>query len=209
MEKVALKVPGLVLSAGTNYSIFAIGLSQDDTLDIAIMIDATPTSSTNDTTKTAQVRLMHLSPDAAGLDVRIDGKLVWEDVEFPLSAGDLHLNQGEHRIQITSAGATTPILVDEKITFEARKAYTLAVTGLFGADDLQLIVLMDDRTSNPNMAKVRFVHASPDTYTVDVMLSNQDILFPNIAFRHTGDYLEVAPGTYELVLRTAKTKGTP
>ncbi len=112
---------------------------------------------------------------------------------------------GSYRIQVSPAGATTPIVIDATITLESNKSYTVAATGLLGANDLKPLVLVDDRTTENQKAKVRFVHTSPDAPAVDIAVKGGPVLFGNVKFREASDYLSVDAGAYNIEVRLAGT----
>lgn len=192
---VALNVPGVALAANTNYSVFAIGLASNATLAALPVVDQ----------GTTQVRVGHLSPDAPAVDVWVDGVRTLQHVAFKTISDYLSLNAGQYRIQVSPAGATTPIVIDAAVVLEANKAYTIAATGLLSANDLKPLVLVDDRVPDAQKAKLRFVHTSPDAPAVDLAVKNGPVLFSNVKFREAGSYLSVAASLYDVEVRLAGT----
>ena len=67
------------------------------------------------------------------------------------------------------------------------------------------IVLEDDRSSDPMLGKLRFVHTSPDAPAVDIALAGGGVVIPNVSFRETSTYLGLEPGVYDLEVRLAGT----
>lgn len=199
---VALTVPGVELGAGANYSIFAIGLAGNGTLAALPAIDAgTPSA-----LPMSYLRVAHLSPDAPNVDVWVNGSRTLENVPFQAVSGYLTVVSGQHRIQVTPAGASEPVVIDAVVALSPNMAYTVAATGLLGLGDLQPLILTDDLSANPTQSKIRFVHTSPDAPAVDVALANGGaVLFGNVPFRTAGDYLTVASQTYDLEVRLAGT----
>lgn len=154
-------------------------------------------------TSMSQVRVAHLSPDAPNVDVWVDGSVVLADVPFKAVSDYLELAAGEHNIKVTQAGATTPVVIDANVTLGGETAYTVAATGLLGSDDLKPLVLVDDVAPSTGVARVRFVHTSPDAPAVNVAVLNGPTLFSDIPFRATGDYLSVNQGIYNLGVSVA------
>jgi hypothetical protein len=152
----------------------------------------------------AELRVAHLSPDAPPVDVWLDGAVVLSGVPFQAVSGHLPVGAGEHRVQVTPAGATEPVVIDATVDLASGVSYTVAATGLLGSGDLQPLVLVDERSSGPG-SRVRFVHASPDAPGVDVALTGGAVLFPNVSFRESDGYLSVDPGVYDLEVRLAGT----
>jgi hypothetical protein len=156
--------------------------------------------------KPAQVRVAHLSPDAPAVDIWVDGSRVLENVPFKAVSDYLNLKPGEHRVQVSPAGASEPIVIDATVNLESKAAYTVAATGLLKGNDLKPVVLGDVRKPDAAKAKIRFVHTSPDAPAVDVAVTGGPVLFKNIAFRESADYISVDAGSYDLEVRLAGTE---
>lgn len=157
---------------------------------------------------TSLVRVAHLSPDAPGVDVWVNGDIVLTNVSFTETSAYLPLDPGSYQVQVTPTGATMPIVIDANLTLAANTAYTVAATGLLGQNDLQPVVLIDDRTVDAANAKVRFTHASPDAPAVDIAVVGGPAVFPNVSFRGSSAYETLAPGSYDLEVRLAGTMTT-
>ncbi|MEM7168360.1 MAG: DUF4397 domain-containing protein [Planctomycetota bacterium] len=195
---VVLPLGTLTLDPGFNYEAIALGLVGDNTLAATILVTAQPPK--------AEVRVAHLSPDAPNVDVWVDGAIALADVPFQAISGYLQLDAGPHNFQVTPTGQTMPVVINADVTLVGGESYTVAATGLLGAADLQPLVLVDDRDSDPAQGEVRFVHTSPDAPAVDVALANGGaVLFPNQSFRDASPYLAIAPGVYDLEVRLAGT----
>ena len=147
------------------------------------------------------VRVSHLSPDAPNVDVWVDGSRVLEDVPFRAVSGYLEVPAGEHRVQVTATGTTSPSVIDAMVTLTEDTAYTVAATGRLA--EIAPTVLVDDRTAPAaGTTHVRFVHASPDAPPVDVKVANGGpTIFADTAFRAFAGYSPVAAGTYDLEVR--------
>jgi hypothetical protein len=149
------------------------------------------------------VRVGHLSPDAPAVDVWVDGSVVLQDVPFRAFSSYLQLDAGEHRIQVTPAGASDPIVIDAVVALGAGVSYTVVATGKLA--QIQPTVIVDDKMTDEGSAKVRFVHASADAPNVDITLSDGSVLFGDVAFAEASPYLAVGPGEYDLQVRLAGT----
>lgn len=153
---------------------------------------------------TAAVRVSHLSPDAPAVDVWVDGARVLQDVPFRAFSEYLTLDAGEHRVQVTVAGTTTPAVIDATVTLEEGVAYTVAAVGLAGDGSIGAKVFEDDRAPSAG-AEVRFVHASPDAPAVDITLTDGTILFGGVPFGEAAGSIPVGAGSYDLQVRAAGT----
>ena len=171
-----------------------MGCSDDD--DDSVMAPPADTD--------AFVRVAHLSPDAPPVDVWVNGTVVLEDVEFRAFSQYLDVGAGTHRIQVSPANQTTPIVIDAQVTVTEGSYSTVAATGLLA--DIAPIVLSDEFSRNANAAKVRFVHTGPDAPAVDITLTDGTVLFSDIEFQEAGAYIDVPGGSYDLQVRVGGTE---
>lgn len=191
---VALLVEGIELKAGANYTIFATGLAGDGSLGALAIEDAA---------LPAKLRVAHLSPDAPAVDIWVNGARVLQGVPFKAVSDYLSLAPGSYQIQVSPAGATSPIVIDATVDLEIGTSYTVAATGLLS--EIAPIVLVDDLQTVSDGAKVRFVHTSPDAPAVDVGVSGGPVLYRNVSFPEASEYLTVGGGLYNLEVRLAGT----
>jgi Domain of unknown function (DUF4397) len=153
----------------------------------------------------AQVRVAHLSPDAPAVDVRVNGTVAVSGAAYMDVTNYLPVPAGSAQIQVTPAGAASPVVIDATVPLGAGTFYTIAATGSLASGDLQPVVLVDNR-STTGQAQIRFVHASPDAPPVDVALADGGpVLFGDVPFRAAADYIGVDGGTYDLEVRIAGT----
>lgn len=199
---VVLSFGDVALSSGTNYSIFATGLLNDGTLTATVAIDAPGNGSTslNLVPAMAELRVAHLSPDAPNVDVFVDGNRVLENVPFTAVSSYLDVPAKSQTVEVFITGTTMNPVISATLTWLPNEAYTVAATGLVGANDLSPIVLRDDRTGSQNGdAHVRFVHTGPDAPNVNIRVANGGpTLFENVPFRGIADYIGVGSATYDL-----------
>jgi hypothetical protein len=151
----------------------------------------------------AQVRVVHLSPDAPAVDVAVNGAVAVQGAAYRDATGYLPVPAGDARITVTPAGATAPVVIDATVPLGANASYTIVATGFLA--DIQPLVLVDD-TSASGQARVRFVHASADAPAVDVAVTEGPVLFGDVPFRGASQYGAVDAGIYDLEVRVAGTQ---
>ena len=155
--------------------------------------------------ETAELRVVHASPDAPNVDVYVDGDAVLENVSFGGVSEYLELPTGSHEIEITAAGDADTSVFEDEIEFGA-EAYTAVALGEVsnrGDEPFAVEVLEDDNSQPPEgEARVRVVHASPDAPNVDVTAGG-DALFEDVGFGESG-YVTVPEGNYTLQVRAAQ-----
>ncbi len=193
---VVLNLPGVALSAQTNYHVFAIGLVGDTTLAAlpTVISEAGP----------AEVRVAHLSPDAPSVDVWVDGEIALANVPFKTVSEYLNLSKGEHQIQVTPTGETEPVVIDAVVNLDGDTAYTVAATGLLSENDLQPTIFVDDRTPVEGKAKVRVIHTSPDAPAVDINVANGPTIISDLEFRSASETLILDSGVVHLEVRVSE-----
>ena len=118
---------------------------------------------------------------------------------FVLMKGAMH--QAHMPAWMRVAFAPQPTVLEVNGAVEAGKDYTVATIGMLPA--IQPLLLVDNNTAPAaGMARVRFVHASPDAPAVDIALKGGPVLIPNIAYKGFAEG-EVPGGTYDLEVRVA------
>jgi hypothetical protein len=157
---------------------------------------------TNPEVGIAQVRVVHLSPDAPAVDVAVNGTVAVQGAAYLDATGYLPVPAGEARITVTPTGQSSPVVIDATVPVGANAYYTIAATGFLA--DIQPLVLVDD-TSSSGQARVRFVHTSADAPAVDVAVTGGPVLFGDVPFRGASQYGAVDGGTYDLEVRVAGT----
>jgi LPXTG-motif cell wall-anchored protein len=153
----------------------------------------------------ARVRVVHASPDAPAVDVWVNGEVAFSNAPFKGITSYAELAAGSYQVQVSPTGATEPIVIDATLDLAAGTDYTVVAVGQLA--DIEPLVLIDNNAAPAaGKAHVRFVHASPDAPAVDIAVTGGPVLFSNVPFKGTGDYLPVDAGTYDLEARLAGTE---
>jgi LPXTG-motif cell wall-anchored protein len=152
----------------------------------------------------ARVRVVHASPDAPAVDVWVNGSVAFSNAPFQGITDYAKLEPGSYQVQVTPTGATEPIVIDATLDLATQTDYTVVAVGQL--ENIEPLVLVDNNSAPAaGKAHVRFVHASPDAPAVDIAVTGGPVLFSNVPFKGTGDYLPVDAGTYDLEARVAGT----
>jgi hypothetical protein len=197
-DTVVLPVPGVTLSDGTVYTVFAMGLAAGTPpLEAVLSADS----------GNARVRVVHASPDAPAVDILVDGGVAFSNLAFRDITAYATLRSGIHLIQVVPTGTAAPVVSSVTLTLDRDTDYTVTAAGTLtplDAADFELLPLVDNNAP-PALGKahVRFVHLSPDAQAVDIAVKDGPILFSNIEFKEVGGYLPVEAGTYDLEVRPA------
>ena len=155
---------------------------------------------------TADVRVLHASPDAPAVDVYLDDKIVGAltNVPFGTISDYLAIPAGGHNVKVYATGTSSAPVIDADVTVAAGSAYTIAATGAVA--DIKAQVLKDDPAPTAAKAEVRVVHLSADAPAVDVATSGSAVdeaVVKGLSYPDATDYLALPGGTYDLDVRLA------
>jgi hypothetical protein len=160
---------------------------------------------------TAQVRVVHGSPDAPAVDVLVDGAVVLNNVAYKTASGYLGVPAGTRNFKVNAAGtATTVINADAAVSAGAN--YTIIATNLLAT--IEPLVLVDDLTAPAGgNIKLRLVHGAPNVGQVDIYVTapGADIatatpILTAVPFKASSAYLEVPAGAYRVRITPTGTK---
>jgi hypothetical protein len=160
---------------------------------------------------TAQLRVVHASPDAPNVDVLVDNAPVLTNVAYKVASSYLEVPSGSRNLKVRATGTAT-VVIDQNGTLDQNGFYTVLATGRVAS--IAPLVLTDDQTSPASgNIRLRLVHASPTAGNVDIYVTapTADIAtatptLANVAFRAASNYLEVPAGTYRVRITPAGTK---
>jgi hypothetical protein len=155
---------------------------------------------------TADVRVLHASPDAPAVDVYLDDNKVdaLTNVPFGTISDYLAVPAGKHNVKVYATGTTSSPVIDADVTVAGGSAYTIAATGALA--DITAQVLKDDPSPTAKSAKVRVIHFSADAPAVDIATKGSsvgDAIVKGLTYPNATDYLALPGGTYDLEVRLA------
>ena len=160
---------------------------------------------------TAQVRVVHASPDAPNVDVLVDGTVALANVPYRTASSYLEAPAGSRNLRVRPTGTTT-VVIDANANLAASGAYTVLAAGRVAS--LAPLVLQDDLTAPAaGNIKLRLVHAAPSAGNVDIYvtapttdLATATPTLTAVPFRTASAYLQVPAGTYRVRITPAGTK---
>ena len=152
------------------------------------------------TTGTGWIRLAHLSPAAAPVDVYLysfgdsSAHIVLHHVAYGTVSPYEAVTAGDYSVAMrpTGAPATSQPVLSTSVTVAAGHAYTVA--GVGPKSGLRLQVMDDDLTTPAGKALVRVVQASLKQQAVTVSWDGT-VVTSKLAFDTVTSYRAVAPGT--------------
>jgi hypothetical protein len=190
------RITKLTLAGLMLLSFSFIGCSDDD--DDNIM---------GNTTSTANVLIVHASPDAPGVDIVVDnaGPAV-SNLRFPANTGYVPLPTGTRNVKVNVFNTSTTV-IEANLDLTANNNYS--VFAVDSVSSIEPLVLVDDLTT-PASGKthVRFVHLSPDAPAVDIAVKGGPVVFGNVSFKGFEGFTPLDAGTYNLEVRLAGTMTT-
>lgn len=120
------------------------------------------------------LRVIHASPDAPRVNVRVNGTEVLGDVDYKEGSGFIPVDQGSYDIAVDAITPTgTPTVIDvQDTTLLGGRDYTVLAVGKVANGTLEPLVIENLKSSVPTgQVRVEVVHASPDAPAVDVYVT--------------------------------------
>jgi hypothetical protein len=175
---------------------------------ISILFGACKKDDTTPVSK-SKVMVVHASPNAPNVDVRINNTLALTNLAYPNNSPYTDLNSGSTNIKVSPTGTTTNV-IDATVTLEANKNYS--VFAIDSVSKIKAAVVSDDVTVPASgKAHLRFFHFSPNAPAVDIAVTGGAVLFANRRFNDQSTtpslvaFTPVNAGTYNLEVRAAGT----
>jgi len=189
MKKVTLKLTGILM-----LSLFLISCDKDDD---------------DDETGQAQVMVVHASPNAPAVDVRINNAVALSSVAYPGNSAYTSLPAGTTNIKVSPAGTTTYV-IDANVNLAANTNYS--VFAIDSVSKIKAAVVTDNLTAPASgKAHIRFFHFSPNAPAVDIAVTGGPVLFANRTFNDqatnasVSNFTPVDAASYNLEVRLAGT----
>lgn len=129
----------LNLTANTAYTVAATGLLGQNNLVPVVLVDNLTTVK-----GFAQLRFMHASPDAPGVDVAVvSGATLFNNVTFRESSGYISVGAGTYSLSVKIAGSGAEALQVNGQALSAGVNYTIFAVGLAGNGTLVALPVVD------------------------------------------------------------------
>ena len=155
----------------------------------------------------ADVRVLHLSPDAPNVDVFVGAAddptdAVLTDVPYQAVSSYIPLATGNYFIDVTPSAGGSPVINVDGLAIDGATDYSIAAVNSVAS--IEPLVLVDDNTIDPSNARLRVVHASPDAPEVDISVDGLGVV-ATLDFKETSPYLTVPAGDYTVRVLLAGT----
>lgn len=155
------------------------------------------------------VRFLHAAPGAPAVDVWVNGAKAVPGLGRRGITRYIDLAAGTYNYAIRPAGAARRpgnIVLAGKLTVNADKVATVAVTDRVNRPGLKVRVIGDAAERPFGAAKVRVVHLSADTPAVDIVAVKLGKVVSNLRFPRSSGYLTLPEGKYTFFVRPAGTR---
>ena len=186
MKNKLVKLTALLITS----SLLFFGCSDDD-------------SPTMPLAQNANVKVVHASPDAPGVDLLVDNDLAGANLTYPNNTGYMEVEEGTRNIKVNVTGTSTTV-IQADLPIVGNKNYSVFAVGAVA--NLAPIVIEDDLTSPAaGNSHVRFIHLSPDAPAVDITLTDGTVVFGNYKFKEYSSFTPLPAASYNLQVRLAGT----
>lgn len=91
----------------------------------------------------SSLRVIHLSPNAPGVDILVDGDTLFEDISFEEGTDYVDLNNGTYNVNVV-LNSDKSIVLPLKVTLNPDKIYTIYIIG--NPPTLQAVQVVDGNT---------------------------------------------------------------
>lgn len=192
--------PVVPFIAGKEYSVLAIGLGADSTLDALIIENPFASIPEN----TARLQFVHAAPATPPVDIYLtplDGDLAAATPLAQVTYGQAPparqlVNSGTYRLRLTPAGAIGPVLFDSgQVTLLSRDDFLLVVAPSLAPGPAPVSLLVNSRLGSAEIldkntpSDLRVIHVSPNTPALDVLGDPATVSSPEVLFARDLPYL--------------------
>ncbi len=155
----------------------------------------------------ANVMVVHASPNAPNVDVRVNNNVALTNVAYPNNSNYLSVDAGNTNIKVSPTGTMTYV-IDGTVNLSANTNYS--VFAVDSVNKIKASVVVDNLTAPAaGKAHIRFLLLAPNAPAVDVALAGGSVLFGGRTFNDqntnaaVSNFTAVDAGTYNLEVRLA------
>ena len=135
----------------------------------------------DDGSATSQLRVIHTSPDAPAVNVKLDSNVIISDLNYAESSGFQRIASGLRDIAVEAIipGGNADVITVSGFNFEDLVNYT--VLAVDNTDLIEALVANESAASpGGDEVAIAVVHASPAAATVDVYVTAPDTLIDSV-----------------------------
>jgi hypothetical protein len=202
------------LTAGLDLTLAAIENTATGSAPIQLLVATNEGSFViHDVSTPSDIRVVHASPDAPAVDVRVnDSTLLFSDLSYGQATDFASVPGDSYNVKVVPTGTTTPAVIDADLTLEQSISYTVIAVDLLS--NIEPLVLTEDRRRIATEARLQVVHASPAAGNVDIYLTepgaditDQTPAISNFPFKATTDgFISLPAGDYDVTVTATGSK---
>ncbi|WP_139206612.1 DUF4397 domain-containing protein [Bacillus sp. cl95] len=159
---------------------------------------------TREYTKKAHVRILYTVPESLNVRILLNGREILTDASYKTLSHYFEVDDGHCHIEVIDSRSTTYLLDTKDILIHPENYHTLAIVK--NSEGYKILDIPMQRNIPVEETKLRFVHLSPDSPTFDIAVKKGDVVFPEVKFEQTTDYLGLTPMSVELEARITGSK---
>lgn len=150
------------------------------------------------------MRLLNASPGMAAVDVYANSSLIASGLSYKGFTEYMQVIPGFYNIKIFQAGTTGTAIVDMQIEIPVKSVVTAAIIGIPPAAAVK--AFFEPVLQIPQgKLYLRFANLSPDSASMDFVLSDGTALFEDISYGAVASYVAVLPNVYTFYLQRSGT----
>lgn len=148
-------------------------------------------------------RIFHASKEGPPVDVYINDKLVFSNIEFKNFSKYIKLKEGNYRVDVYEYEKTEKPLLNQTVQINPNEVYTISIVGDVG--NLSLLVINDyvSKTMNDDYSSFRVINLSANGSPIDIVVDG-DILFKDIGYKQGTIYADVKINEYNMKIIDSK-----
>lgn len=145
------------------------------------------------------LRILQLSSGCKTADVYLNRNLSVKKLGFKRFTPYFSIPPNEYRIDVFQSGKTSNPIASIESTLNEGFIYSAVIEGLSG----NRVLLVHDTKTKPleDMANIRLIHISPETSSIDLVLTDGTPIFRGISYRDIPDYKAISPGKHTFLVR--------
>ena len=150
-------------------------------------------------------RFLNIVPTTSTIHIFLDGIKITE-LSYKNASNYLELTAGNHQIAIYNSNNLSQPIQTVTIFLEKTLYYTFALT--YELNQIRILQIVDDPYLPMNETKIRFIHLAKAAQKLDLAVKQGegDVVFSNVSYKETSDYLSLTPMSVNLELRLSGTK---
>ena len=148
------------------------------------------------------IRFIHAIPDAPGVDIYLDNKLIFTDLSFGNTTNYIAITPGTYSVKLFVSGTKNNPLITESLQIAPDSVSTVNIT--YENNEIAFFSIDDTHNMyNPFLSYVRFINVASTAPLLSLTLPDGRVLFNETSYLETNDYYPISSGIYNFIVSTA------